>query len=74
MPIWSNEDSNPPVYPVAGYSVVVFRTVDRWQHGVMLTARLKSEEVIRLTFTAEQAQLLKEELEKVLPFANRRDA
>ena len=74
MAIWSKDDSDPPIHPVAEYGVVAFRTVDRWQHGVMLTVRLKSEEVIYLTFTADQAQLLKEELEKVIPFANRRDA
>lgn len=74
MTIWSKDDSNPPVYPVAEFGVVVFRTVDRWQHGVMLAAHLTTDEVVHLTFTAEQARLLKEELEKVLPFASRRDA
>lgn len=73
MASWS-DDENPPVQPVDKFAVLAFRTVDRWRHGVMLTARLETEEVLYLAFTPEQAQLLKEELEKVIPVAKRRDA
>ena len=49
-------------------------TARRKRHGVTLTADLETEEVLYLAFTAEQAQLLKEELEKVIPVAKRRNA
>jgi hypothetical protein len=70
--IWSIDDED--LHAIAEFGLVVFRSIDRWHHGVMLTAHLKSDQVIRLTMTPEQARLLKEELEKVLPFADRRDA
>ena len=67
-------EKDPPVHPVTEFNVAVFRTVDRWHHGVMLTVRVEDRSSIWLTFTPELAQSLKEELEKVLPFMNRRDA
>jgi hypothetical protein len=67
-------DPNAPVVAVKDFGVVAFRTTDRWQHGIMLTTRLETDVVLHLSFTAEQAQALKEDLEKTIPFAKRRDA
>jgi hypothetical protein len=74
MTISSSDDTEPVVQVVSEFGVLAYRTKDRWQHGVMLTIRLESKETAYLTLTAEQAQLLKEEIEKVLPIAKRRDA
>jgi hypothetical protein len=74
MAVSSSNDQDPAVQVVSECGVVAYRTRDRWQHGVMLTIRFENKEVAYLTLTAEQAQVLKEELEKVLPIANRRDA
>ena len=70
----ADEKNNAPVQGVKDFGVVAFRTVDRWQYGIMLTAKLESDEVLRLALTAEQAEALKEDLEKTIPFAKRRDA
>jgi hypothetical protein len=67
-------DDSAPVLGVKDFGVVAFRTVDRGQHGIMLTAKLESDEVLHLGFTAEQAETLKRDLEENIPFAKRRDA
>jgi hypothetical protein len=74
MAISSGHDQDPAVHAVSEFGVVAYRTKDRWQHGVMLTLRLENKETAYLTLTAEQAQLLRDEIEKVLPIAKRRDA
>ena len=59
---------------MARFAVLAFRTTDRWRYGVMLKAQLETDEITDLTFTAEQAEILKDELEKVIPIAKRGDA